>query len=164
MEHSYICQLDSFITKISYYYAGTKNSLVDPDDLKQVVAERCLTKLGTLSDEKKLYGWLKTIIRNQFLNMQRDLRLRNMREQECASQQGHSIEETSDIFLLELILQAINTLEEEYQDVVRLRLLNGFSTRETAQKLHIPEGTVSSRLQRARKILLKKLHTVLEVT
>ena len=56
-----------------------------------------------------------------------------------------------------LIEQALQTLGEEHRAVVVLRMLQEYSTRETAELLGVPEGTVMSRLSRA----LEKLEKVL---
>lgn len=52
-----------------------------------------------------------------------------------------------------LVHQAIATLPPKYRAVVTLRLIDGFSTEETAQMLGIPYGTVLSRLSRANQKL-----------
>ncbi len=56
-----------------------------------------------------------------------------------------------------LIQEALQTLGEEHRAVVVLRMLQEYSTKETAQLLNVPEGTVMSRLSRA----LEKLEKVL---
>ena len=48
---------------------------------------------------------------------------------------------------------AIDRLDEKHRAVVTLRMIEGLSTRETAEVLEIPEGTVLSRLARGRKKL-----------
>jgi RNA polymerase sigma-70 factor (ECF subfamily) len=48
-------------------------------------------------------------------------------------------------------------LPEHHRAVIVLRMFNGCSTRETAELLGVPEGTVLSRLSRAMKELEKKL-------
>lgn len=53
----------------------------------------------------------------------------------------------------ELIEQALKRLPAGMREVVVLRLVNGYSTEETATMLNIPEGTVLSRLSLARKQL-----------
>ena len=58
---------------------------------------------------------------------------------------------------------ALQELEESQRAVVALRLLQGYSTKETAQILDIPLGTVLSRLSRALdklKIILTKYDNV----
>ena len=49
----------------------------------------------------------------------------------------------------ERVHEALVTLSDDHRAVVVLRLLDGYSTRETADMLDIPEGTVMSRLYRA---------------
>ena len=49
----------------------------------------------------------------------------------------------------ELVHRAIGSLKPEHRAVVVLRMLEGYSTRETAQMLDVPQGTVMSRLSRA---------------
>ena len=49
--------------------------------------------------------------------------------------------------------EAVLTLNAKYAKVVILYYYEGFSTKEIARILHIPEGTVKSRLSRARSKL-----------
>ena len=56
-----------------------------------------------------------------------------------------------------LVRQAVAALGPRHQPVVVLRLLQDFSTRETAEALGIPEGTVLSRLSRAVQELSRAL-------
>jgi len=53
----------------------------------------------------------------------------------------------------ELVHRALEHLSDDHRAVVVLRLLDGYSTRETAEMLDIPEGTVMSRLYRATSTL-----------
>ncbi len=57
----------------------------------------------------------------------------------------------------QLIQQAILQLKPEFRAVVVLRLVEGYSTRETADFLNLPIGTVLSRLARAQVKLRDKL-------
>src|SRR6185503_6164092 len=52
-----------------------------------------------------------------------------------------------------LVRAAVARLGEKHRAVVVLRLFNDCSTRETAELLGVPEGTVLSRLSRAMKEL-----------
>lgn len=64
-----------------------------------------------------------------------------------------------------LIMQAIRDLPPKYRAVVVLRLLDGYSSQETADILELPLGTMLSRLSRAqqklRNILSPDLNTAL---
>ncbi len=53
----------------------------------------------------------------------------------------------------ELVGQAIEKLDDDFRSVIVLRLIDGYSTAETAEMLNIPVGTVLSRLSRAQKKL-----------
>ena len=57
--------------------------------------------------------------------------------------------------------KALQVLDPEFRAVVVLRLIDGYSVRETAEILGLPQGTVASRLargqQKLREILKKWL-------
>ena len=58
----------------------------------------------------------------------------------------------------DLIRRALLQLDSEYREVIVLRLMDGFSTREAAGILDVPEGTLTSRLARGQM----KLRAILE--
>lgn len=53
----------------------------------------------------------------------------------------------------EIVRRAIQKLDPKYRSVIVLRLLDGYSTAETAQILNVPPGTVLSRLARGQQKL-----------
>ncbi|MBM3419885.1 MAG: RNA polymerase sigma factor [Bacteroidetes bacterium] len=60
----------------------------------------------------------------------------------------------------ELVEKALQLLEPKYRSVMVMRMLQGYDTRETADTLGLPVGTVLSRLSRAQeqmRNILKKL-------
>jgi len=60
----------------------------------------------------------------------------------------------------EIVTKALMELNPDFRIVVTMRMLQGYSTRETAEILDLPVGTVLSRLSRAQEQLrniLKKL-------
>lgn len=73
--------------------------------------------------------------------------------------QVQAVEEQMD--LREQLQYELNRMEPEFKSVVTLRLVEGYTTEETASLLDIPVGTVLSRLARAqhklRTTLSKKL-------
>jgi len=60
----------------------------------------------------------------------------------------------------EIVQQALQKLHKKFRAVVVLRLIDGYSTEETAQILDLPIGTVLSRLSRAQKKLKELLKPV----
>lgn len=63
----------------------------------------------------------------------------------------------------ELVEMALSHLEPKFRSVVVLRLVQGYSTRETAEMLHLPQGTVLSRLARAQDKLKEVLKNLMYV-
>ena len=66
---------------------------------------------------------------------------------------GDTIDEAGQRDTRELVHQALQKLEPKFRSVVVLRMLQGYSTREAAQILKVPQGTVLSRLARAQEKL-----------
>jgi RNA polymerase sigma-70 factor (ECF subfamily) len=59
----------------------------------------------------------------------------------------------------ERLLDAVNEMREEDRMVIGCRYFLGLSERETADTLHIPPGTVKSRLARSLKRLRERLES-----
>jgi RNA polymerase sigma-70 factor (ECF subfamily) len=62
--------------------------------------------------------------------------------------------------LATLLESALAMLPHGYRSVFMLREIDGLNTAETAQQLRVSEGTVKTRLHRARDLLQRKLHNV----
>ncbi len=59
------------------------------------------------------------------------------------------------------VQRAVHALPEKYRVVILLFYMEELSVAESAQVLHIPEGTVKSRLNHARKLLKRRLEVLL---
>lgn len=57
----------------------------------------------------------------------------------------------------ELVQLALSRLDVKFRSIIVLRMLEGFTTKETAETLNIPLGTVLSRLARAQEKLKQEL-------
>jgi RNA polymerase sigma-70 factor (ECF subfamily) len=53
----------------------------------------------------------------------------------------------------EVVSKALMTLDPKFRIIVTMRMLQGYSTKETAEILNLPLGTVLSRLSRAQEQL-----------
>jgi len=58
------------------------------------------------------------------------------------------------------VRQAINELPDSYRTILLLRDIEEMTTAETSEVLDVPEGTLRTRLHRARNALRKKLETM----
>ena len=54
---------------------------------------------------------------------------------------------------LEIVGKALKSLDPKFRVIVMMRMLQGYSTKETAEILDLPLGTVLSRLSRAQEQL-----------
>ena len=65
----------------------------------------------------------------------------------------------SDAEKSELLQKALLSLPEDKREIITLRAIGGHDYTEIAAILSIPEGTVKSRLHRARNFLIKVLES-----
>lgn len=128
----------------------------DADDLTQQVFLKMFRKLGQFNGQSKLETWLFRLATNEALQHLRRCKRRSTAalvndpetsEPDCISAR----EET------ELLERAMSRLEPDLRAVLLLKEQQDLSYREIAGALDIPEGTVGSRLNRARKELREEL-------
>ena len=123
------------------------------DDLVQDCLERALSRLYLWRRGSDLRAWLFTVMHNLYVNQLRrhgrEVALDDVPEPlpDMASEPGHM----SDIE------QALGQLQPDQREILLMVALEGMSYREVAAALGIPEGTVMSRLARARERLRRAL-------
>lgn len=132
----------------------------DAKDLVQETTIRAWENREKYDERDNFQSWVFTIMRNIFLNRMRRMQLEPISYGDydvLASQSKQFSSETpeSGISLAE-IMQAIRSLPDEYQTPF-LMLVAGFKYEEIAEELHIPVGTVKSRIFFARKRLQRLL-------
>lgn len=98
--------------------------------------------LNELKSRKRRFSWLTFINREETQDLQ-------------IEDYSTSPERTDT---KELVHKALQLLEPVFRTVVVLRMIDGYSVKETANLLELPEGTIASRLARGQK----KLKTILE--
>lgn len=141
----------------------------DAEDLVQEAYLRAFRGLHSFRPGTNLRAWLFKIMTNAFIN---DYRKRTRRP---ASTSLDGVEDyylythlvdsgvqpevvRPEDFVLhhltdDVVLAALDSLSDEFREVVVLADVEGFAYREIAEMLEIPTGTVMSRLHRARKRL-----------
>lgn len=132
-------------------------------------------KLGDFRGEAKLSTWLTAIVVNLSRNRRQQTRQRDRREAysldaplpggdgECLpnppSQSPSALEQLEEVELRQFLNRCIEALSPEFREVLVLRDMQELSYDEVAAALKLREGTVKSRLFRARdamKECLKK--------
>lgn len=129
----------------------------DTDQAAEIIQDCvvCVMSAQNIPEDEPAYrAWLFTIVRNLW---QDRLRKRSVREEADAITE---IELSPDHLRLEDIVvntiavrQAFERLPSHHRDILALVDVGGFGYRETAKILGVPEGTVMSRISRARAII-----------
>ncbi len=144
------------------------NNESDAQDLAQEAFIRAWRALNSFQHTAQFSTWLYRLTSNvciDFLRSQKRHRVISLTVlQDDESQQwdmpdGQPLPESQAIAREEqrILLEAMAALEPEYRQILTLRILNDCSYQQIAQILGIREGTVKSRLSRAREQLRKKL-------
>ena len=115
-------------------------------------------KAASIMQRHQIGSWLycvayRTALRAQRLKKRRQLR--EIQDTDAPEPMANSTAEWSDI--APLLDHELNSLPEKYRVPVVLCDLEGRSHKEVAQELGCPEGTLSSRLMRARNLLAQRL-------
>jgi RNA polymerase sigma-70 factor, ECF subfamily len=144
----------------------------EAEDIAQEVFIAVFKTIDTFREESKFSTWLYRVAVNHTKNRIKYLSRRNDRnraeldenttDSEAGSLGGAVRPARPDHALqgaqLEQVLQAaINTLDEEHRALVVLRDIEELSIEEICEITGLPDGTVKSRLHRARAALRKKL-------
>jgi RNA polymerase sigma-70 factor (ECF subfamily) len=142
------------------------------EDACDVVQEAFLSaykSLKTFRRESRFSTWLYRIVMNHTKNRLQQIKARSRHEDSafedppeteggrslCRMPSGDAalIEQIEKRELNEKVQECIGALDDEFREVIVLRDIQGFSYDEIRDILHIPDGTVKSRLFRARTAL-----------
>jgi RNA polymerase sigma-70 factor (ECF subfamily) len=141
----------------------------DAEDLLQDACLRAFERFGSLRSPDAARSWLFTILVRTHLNRERSRRRRPETVEadldegafERALSCWQSVATPEDVLareqLRDQLRAALSTLDGDLRMVVCLVDVEGFSHREVAEMLQVPEGTVASRLFRARRELRDRL-------
>jgi len=131
----------------------------DAEDVAQEALLRAYRNIGQLRERERFRGWLVRIVWRLSLDRIRASRRRERYELAAPpSPPGSSVEdEAAAREFRRRVDRAMDELPERLRIVVILAAMQGHSTREVAELLGVPEGTVKSRLFQARKALTEKL-------
>jgi len=113
---------------------------------------------GTWTASGEVGGWLWGIAVRRLVDVQR----RRPREHEAlADDGGPAVGSAEDEVLLDLrhgdLHRALQSLPTDLREVVQATVLDGLTTREAADLLGVPAGTVKTRMMRARRRLREEL-------
>ncbi len=153
------------------------NNESDASDLTQEVFVKVFAMLSSLKAEKAFPAWLRTVATNTVLDHLRkrsNARMESLDEKnvlgddqsvdkEIPSWTDNPERAAETKNLQEAVRRAVNSLEPDHRIVIILHHLEGLDVQHIAKMLEIPEGTVKSRLARAREHLKRKLGGFVEL-
>jgi RNA polymerase sigma factor (sigma-70 family) len=137
----------------------TRN-MEDAEDLIQDTLYKALRYKDHFQEGTNFKGWLYTIMRNIFINSYKRKKL-----QQQMAQQAHNEHSIGQIAVEDSVNAQINvkemhkaiaSLSDDYRIPFQL-YLDGFHYDEIAEQVHIPIGTVKSRIFHARQKLMLTL-------
>jgi RNA polymerase sigma-70 factor, ECF subfamily len=122
----------------------------DVDDLVQDVFITAYTRIGELRDAAAFGGWIATIARNRATDYLRQSRDQVELPDEMPG--GDPIEAETLV-----ILDAVRKLPEAYRETLLMRLVEGMSGNEIAERTGLTPASVRVNLHRGMKLLREKL-------
>lgn len=153
--------VDKYRASVAKVIVGMLGNRADADDVGQETFLRFYRSMHQYKGDAALGTYLTRIAINLSLNelkrrgSRRWLSLEEKHDHYHADNRSYHDKDNA-----ELVEKALAQLDTKYRAVVVLRIMQGFSTKETAKLLDLPIGTVLSRLARAQeklKPILQKL-------
>jgi RNA polymerase sigma-70 factor (ECF subfamily) len=154
--------LIALIPRLRRFALALTGSASDGDDLVQDTLERALLRLHQWRSGTRLDSWLYKIAQNTWRDRLRRGRVRGAMAPlddalEVVGTDGRTTAEAA--LSLSEALRALAQLPWEQRIVISLVQIEGFTYSEAAGILGVPEGTVTSRLVRARAALERLIPT-----
>ncbi len=127
----------------------------DAEDLVQITAGKALKAANVPQCAVEYRKWLFRVLRNVFIDKYRKNQLSRSINYDADCERLASPESSlSDVLTVRC---ALDSIKDEYKEIIYLVDIAGFSYSETSDIMKIPMGTVMSRLSRARRALLAVL-------
>lgn len=139
------------------------------EDLEQEVYIKTYKNLNKYQEQNKFSQWICTIAANLCRDYLRSSKFKNSKNstseeevinniaQKTTPEHEYSLKERQKI-----VLKAINELPKKLKETIILYEFEDYSYEKIADKLKIPQGTVKSRINNARKILKERLSFLME--
>lgn len=158
--------ISRYESQVAATVIGMLGKTPEAEDVGQEVFVRFFNSLKNFRGESSVGTYLVRIAINLSLNEIKRRKRRNLFFLQSKKNEFDVVDPDSEKGYdddKEIIRKALEKLEPKFRTVLVLRLIDGYSTEETAKILTIPVGTVLSRLARAQKKLKEILSPILEV-
>ena len=143
-------QIERCIPDLRRYALTLCGNIDEADDLVQDTIARALSRWYLRRPENEVRPWLFAIERNLFLTDRRRAS-RSLRVFDLNADALNAYSPSPDAAMeLRQVMEMVAALPEDQRSVIVLVCVLGFSYRDAAKVLNAPEGTIMSRLSRAR--------------
>jgi RNA polymerase sigma-70 factor (ECF subfamily) len=135
---------------------GMLGNCPEAEDVGQETFIRFYKRIDKFRGDSSIGTYLTRIAINLSLNEIKRRKRKNLffpKSTDSIIEPGEESNHIEQMENSELLEKALNKLEPKFRMVVVLRLVEGYSTKETARILQLPTGTVLSRLARAQEKL-----------
>ena len=146
-------QFATDVLRVAYYYLGDRQRAEDVT--QDVFVKLMLTKPVLLQGKEK--SWLLKVALNRCRDLWRSSWMKKVVLGHPAFELFPADDEIGHLSDELALSEAINRLPADFKEVVLLHYYQGYGVTEIASMLEISEGTVSSRLSRARMKLQNEL-------
>jgi len=157
IEHPVVPDVIELIPALRAYGRALCRNLVDADDLVQETLTKALANIEKFTPGTQLRAWLFTIMRNSFYTS-RKVRAREITgSEECVS--GIRTTPATQEWSVRgrEVMDAINRLPQHYREMIILVVMLGESYEDAARLCNCAVGTVKSRVNRARQLVIEDL-------
>ncbi|WP_421857068.1 RNA polymerase sigma factor [Oricola sp.] len=149
-------QVLDVLPRLRRYALSLARDRADAEDLVQDCVERAFSRRTTWRGDN-LQGWMMTILTNLNRNRVRSASAAPATVEIDEAEDHAAVFPDSDPLARDKLVAALNQLHPDQRAVLMLVVLEGRSYREVGEMLGIPQGTVMSRLSRARRSLASNL-------
>lgn len=136
------------------FWLGRDRQLAE--DVVQEALLRAWKSIDTLAEDDKAKSWLLTIVRREFARSFERKRLEVTDLDALVTAEADVLAAEDDAGVAEM-REALFRLDDEYREPLLLQVMMGYSTKEIAEHMGLQQGTVLTRLYRARARLRQEL-------
>lgn len=149
-------RIETYLDRLYGYAISLAHDREVARDLVQDCVVRALGARRVPEDESAYRAWLFRILRNRFLDTQRRKGRQVLEQTEDHANGGSTPPTMGERPLIDslTVRRGLSRLSPAHREILALIDIAGFSYAETASLLQVPNGTVMSRLSRARAALL----------
>ncbi|KRB57081.1 RNA polymerase subunit sigma [Rhizobium sp. Root708] len=155
-------QIVDLVPALTSFARSFQRQQTDVDDLVQETLLKAFSNVGSFVPGTKLKSWLFTIMRNTFCSRFKVAK-RELAGLEEPAFHGFFAQPDQEWHLMGLELErACGNVPEPYKSALKFVLVDGRSYEEAALHFHCPAGTIKSRVNRARRHVVRELAVKLQ--